>query len=98
MTAPRRRTPPAPHRRIPPAPKQHLTPVTPPPEPPPPARPAQPDWLTVAEVAKTLRVSPMAIYRLVHSKELPSAKVGNSIRIRRADADAYIRKALGWLP
>ncbi|WP_028935716.1 helix-turn-helix domain-containing protein [Pseudonocardia spinosispora] len=37
--------------------------------------------LTVAEVAAMVRVSKMTIYRLAHAGELPSVRVGRSIRI-----------------
>jgi excisionase family DNA binding protein len=37
---------------------------------------AQMQFLTVAEVASMMRVSKMTVYRLVHSGELPAARVG----------------------
>lgn len=43
--------------------------------------PADP-WLTVAEVARQLRVSKMTVYRLVNGGELRSVRVGRSFRIR----------------
>lgn len=45
-------------------------------------------WLTVQEIARYLRVSKMTVYRLVESGELPSVRVGRSIRIH---ASAYRR-------
>jgi len=42
--------------------------------------------LTVAEVAKAARVSPMTIYRLIHSGELPAVRVGRSYRVHEHDA------------
>lgn len=39
------------------------------------------ELLTVAEVAAMVRVSKMTIYRLVHAGELPSLRVGRSVRI-----------------
>jgi excisionase family DNA binding protein len=56
------------------------------------APPANTDVLTVAEVAAVLRVSPMTVYRLLHSGELPSIRVRRSFRIRRTDVDEYLRK------
>lgn len=47
-------------------------------------------YLKVAEVAKALRVSSMTVYRLVHSGELPSVRVGRSYRIAEHDALAYL--------
>ena len=38
-------------------------------------------FLTVAEVAETMRVSTMTVYRLVHSGELPAIRSGRSFRI-----------------
>jgi excisionase family DNA binding protein len=37
--------------------------------------------LTVAEVASTMRVSTMTVYRMVHSGELPAIRFGRSFRI-----------------
>jgi excisionase family DNA binding protein len=38
-------------------------------------------FLTVAEVAALMRVSKMTVYRLVHSGELASVRVGRSFRV-----------------
>ena len=38
-------------------------------------------FLTVGEVAQMMRVSPMTVYRLVHSGELPAVRFGRSFRI-----------------
>jgi excisionase family DNA binding protein len=46
--------------------------------------------LTVAEVADTLRVSSMTVYRLVKAGELPALRIGKNIRIRTTDLDAYL--------
>ncbi len=37
--------------------------------------------LTVAEVADTMRVSRMTVYRLVHAGELPAIRFGRSFRV-----------------
>ncbi len=42
---------------------------------------ARPQYLTVAEVAETMRVSRMTVYRLVHSGDLPAIRVGKSFRV-----------------
>ena len=47
-------------------------------------------YLTVAEVATTLRVSNMTVYRLVNSGELPAVRVGKSYRLREEDIDKYL--------
>lgn len=46
--------------------------------------------LTVAEVAGTLRVSNMTVYRLIKSGELPAIRVGKNLRIRRQDLADYL--------
>lgn len=47
-------------------------------------------FVTVAEVAATLRVSNMTVYRLVQSGQLPAMRVGRSYRIREEDLDRYL--------
>lgn len=48
--------------------------------------------LTVQEVALTLRVSPMTVYRLIKASELASTRVGKGYRIRTTDLEAYLRR------
>lgn len=50
-------------------------------------------FLTVAEVAARMRVSKMTVYRLVHSGELPAARVGRSFRVPRDAVAEYLRGA-----
>jgi excisionase family DNA binding protein len=52
--------------------------------------PSQGRFLTVAEVAQTLRVSAMTVYRLIGGGELPAVRVGKSYRIREVDLDKYL--------
>ncbi|GGC09041.1 helix-turn-helix domain-containing protein [Cellulomonas carbonis] len=47
-------------------------------------------YLTVAEVADTMRVSRMTVYRLVHGGELPAVRVGRSFRVPQDALDAYL--------
>jgi len=47
-------------------------------------------YLTVAEVAATLRVSNMTVYRLIGSGQLPAIRVGRSYRLREEDVDKYL--------
>jgi excisionase family DNA binding protein len=49
-----------------------------------------PELLTAAEVAKTLRVSTMTVYRWGQNGTLPSITVGGTIRFRRSDVDALL--------
>ncbi len=56
----------------------------------PPTIPTTHEWLTIGEVAKILRLSKMSVYRLVEGRVFPSYRFGRSVRIRRADFNAYI--------
>ncbi len=47
-------------------------------------------FMTVAEVAKVMRVSKMTVYRLVHSGELPSVRVGRSFRVPEKAVQEYL--------
>jgi len=47
-------------------------------------------YLTVAEVAATLRVSNMTVYRLISAGRLPAVRVGRSYRLRQDDLDRYL--------
>ena len=46
--------------------------------------------LTVGEVAATMRVSNMTVYRLIKSGDLPALRVGKNYRIRESDVDVYL--------
>jgi excisionase family DNA binding protein len=46
--------------------------------------------LTVREVAETMRVSSMTVYRLIRAGELPALRVGKHFRIRENDLNAYL--------
>jgi excisionase family DNA binding protein len=50
-------------------------------------------FLTVAEVATTMRVSKMTVYRLLHSGELPAVRVGRSFRVVESDVNEYLRRS-----
>ena len=54
---------------------------------------AQMKFLTVAEVATIMRVSKMTVYRLVHSGELPAARVGKSFRVPEQAVHDYLDNA-----
>ena len=47
-------------------------------------------FMTVAEVARALRVSNMTVYRLVNSGQLDAVRVGRSYRIREGDLQRYL--------
>ena len=46
--------------------------------------------LTVAEVAATMRVSNMTVYRLIKAGQLPAIRVGKNYRIRESDVNDYL--------
>lgn len=48
---------------------------------------------TVGEVADTMRVSRMSIYRLIHAGSLQSLKVGSSFRVTQAALDVFLARA-----
>lgn len=50
-------------------------------------------FLTVAEVAALMRVSRMTVYRLVHSGELASVRVGRSFRVPERAVHDYLHGA-----
>lgn len=52
-------------------------------------------FLTVQEVAAIFRVSKMTIYRLVHSGEIPSVRIGRSFRIRQSAVREYLARTAG---
>ncbi|HVB06023.1 MAG TPA: helix-turn-helix domain-containing protein [Acidimicrobiales bacterium] len=47
-------------------------------------------FLTVAEVARVLRISNMTVYRLISSGQLQAVRVGKSYRLREEDVDRYL--------
>jgi excisionase family DNA binding protein len=51
---------------------------------------ADPGLLTVTEVAATLRVSNMTVYRLINTGSLPAIRIGKSFRIRGDDLTRYL--------
>ena len=52
-------------------------------------------FLTVAEVASLMRVSKMTVYRLVHSGELASVRVGRSFRVPERAVHDYLHMGFG---
>ncbi|MGH2661715.1 MAG: helix-turn-helix domain-containing protein [Actinomycetota bacterium] len=46
--------------------------------------------LTVGEVAATMRVSNMTVYRLIKSGQLAAIRVGKNYRIRESDVNKYL--------
>lgn len=48
---------------------------------------------TPAEVQAMLKISRSTVYELLRTGDLPSAKVGHSIRITRKDLEAYLNRS-----
>lgn len=51
---------------------------------------SQSRFMTVGEVASSLRVSTMTVYRLINGGELPAVRIGRSFRVRVEDLDRYL--------
>jgi len=49
-----------------------------------------PRFMTPTEVAADLRISPMTVYRLIHSGELPAIRIGRNFRVAAVDLDAFL--------
>lgn len=47
--------------------------------------------MTVQEVAKYLRLKPLAIYRKVQKNEIPFLKAGRSIRFQKEKIDEWLK-------
>lgn len=48
---------------------------------------------TIEEVAKTLKVAYLTVYRWIRSNRLTAYKVGKQYRIEKADLDNFLKKA-----
>lgn len=53
------------------------------------------EWITVAEVARYLKLSDMMIYKLAQAGEIPAAKIGNRWRFDRDEIDDYVSSQKG---
>lgn len=47
-------------------------------------------FLTVQEVADTMRVSSMTVYRMVHAGQIPAIRFGRSFRIPESALDQLV--------
>ena len=52
------------------------------------------DYYTVNELVVMLKVGRKKVFTLIQTKELKAFKVGNSIRVKREDLEAFILKQL----
>lgn len=48
--------------------------------------------LTVSEVANSMRVSNMTVYRLIKGGQLGAIRVGKNYRIRTTEVDRYLQE------
>jgi excisionase family DNA binding protein len=51
---------------------------------------SEPEWLTIPEIARRLRVGQMTVYRICQRGELASHRVGRQFRVKAADFAAYL--------
>ena len=60
----------------------------------------QPVVLSIPQASTYLSVSSDTVRRLIRSGYIPHARIGNSIRIRRADLDGYVERQVSrqWQP
>jgi excisionase family DNA binding protein len=60
----------------------------------------QPICLSIPQAGAYLCVSSDTVRRLIQSGMIPHARIGNSIRIRRADLDSYLENQISrqWQP
>lgn len=52
------------------------------------------EFMTVRDVAKYLKLKPLAIYRKVQKNEIPHLKAGRSIRFNKTEIDHWLK--WGW--
>ena len=48
--------------------------------------------LTAGEVAGTMRVSTMTVYRMIKGGQLPAIRVGRGYRIRQSEVERYLEE------
>lgn len=50
------------------------------------------EWLKVPEVAQVLRIARSRAYELVGSGEIPSVRIGRSVRVSRKELDRWLEE------
>jgi excisionase family DNA binding protein len=53
---------------------------------------SNPEFYTVAQLARLLQLTEMTIYRMVHRGELPCYSIGRVKRFRQGDVEAFLRR------
>jgi len=51
------------------------------------------EWLSTADAAKALGITPRTLYRFIDHGDLPAYRFGRVIRVKAADVDAFIEGA-----
>jgi len=51
-----------------------------------------PEFYTVAQLARLLQLTEMTIYRMVHRGELPCYSIGRVKRFRQGDVEAFLKR------
>ena len=51
------------------------------------------EWLSTADAAKALGITPRTLYRFIDQGELAAYRFGRVIRVKQADVDAFIEGA-----
>lgn len=50
------------------------------------------EWLKVPEVAEVLQIARSRAYELVGSGEIPSVRIGRSVRVNRSELDRWLEE------
>lgn len=48
------------------------------------------DWLSTADAADALGITPRTLYRFINQGDLPAYRFGRVIRVKRVDVEAFI--------
>lgn len=51
------------------------------------------DWLSTADAAQSLGITPRTLYRFINQGELPAYRFGRVIRVKRVDVEAFIERS-----
>ena len=51
------------------------------------------DWLSTADAAKALGITPRTLYRFINQGDLAGYRFGRVIRVKRVDVEAFIESS-----
>lgn len=57
---------------------------------------SQNQFYTATELAETLKVNIMTVYRYIKARRLPAYKFGKEFRIEKREFEAFVEKAKIW--